>query len=67
MLYNICINTQTLKLYFKSSNTTIPSVSRVIEGVLYRFEKEIHSAFRLREKRFGTNITKVKENVLKYF
>ena len=59
VLHNIGINISTPKLYFKSLNTTIPSVPRIIEGALCRFEKEIGSAFRLRDKHYGTNITKL--------
>ena len=61
------MNISTPKLYFKLSNTTIPSAPRIIEGALCRFEKEIRSVFRTRDKRYGTNITKLQENVLKYF
>ena len=67
VLHNIGINNDSPKLYFKSANTTIPREPTVIGGALYRFEKEIRSAFRLQDKRYGTNITKLQENVLKYF
>ena len=68
VLHHIGINDTLMpKLYFKNASCNLPTASPVIEGAVSRFEKALISAFNLRNKRYGTNITKMQENILLHF
>lgn len=54
-------------MQFITLRNNIPNAPPVIEGALNRFEKALHSAFTSRDRKLGTNITKLQENALCYF
>ena len=55
------------KLYFKKSNNYIPEAPPIIENAISKFEKALTRVFNSRNKKYGTNITKLQENILYYF
>ena len=56
-----------LKFYFKTKSSNIPKVSPVKEGAVSHFKKALLASYHLRNKKSGTDIAKMQENVLFYF
>ena len=54
-------------LHFKSTSNKIPRAPNAIEGALKRFEIALRTAALNRKIHNTTNITKLQENILKYF